>query len=209
MSDKDAIEGEKLWNAAFYGNTETIQEILLTRKDLVNFENQGFTPLYIACFKGKLEVAEMLIKNGAVIDKATTTDGATPLLIACFKGHKEIVNILIQSGADVNKADKDGNTALHWAIKKGNKEIVENLVHCGAKITESEKGNLEKKFGKKGLAEIFAQVFISFSSHFFFSHKNKNKNKNTHRHQKQERKRKKKKKKRRKNEHMNLLNHFV
>ena len=121
----------------------------------------------------------MLIKNGAVIDKATTIDGATPLFVACFKGHKEIVNILIQSGADVNKADKDGNTALHWAIEKGNKEIVENLVHCGAKITESEKGNLEKKFGKKGLAEIFAQVFISFSSHFFFQTKNKNKNKNT------------------------------
>ena len=72
--------------------------------------------------------------------------------------------------------NKEGKTPLMIASEKGNKEIVEILVRVGATITESVKEKLEEKFGKKGLAEILAQVFHPsdyFINFIIFNHSHK------------------------------------
>ena len=43
-------------------------------------------PLIIACEKGHVDAARLLLDNGAEVDRAMK-DGWTPLLIACTKGH--------------------------------------------------------------------------------------------------------------------------
>ncbi len=48
--------------------------------------NDGATPLYVACDRGYVEVAEILIEARADVNVATTEDGATPLYIACQGG---------------------------------------------------------------------------------------------------------------------------
>ena len=44
----------------------------------------GATPLYIACDKGHVDAARLVLDNGAEIDRAME-DGRTPLYVACLK----------------------------------------------------------------------------------------------------------------------------
>jgi ankyrin repeat protein len=53
----------------------------------------GSTPLYLACWKGHVKVAKLLILGGADVDKASTDIGMTPLLTACQEGHVDVVKL--------------------------------------------------------------------------------------------------------------------
>ena len=57
--------------------------------------NTGFTPLYIACQEGHLDVARLLLETGAAVNQAHVS-GATPLFIACIEGHLEIARLLLE-----------------------------------------------------------------------------------------------------------------
>ncbi|CAI8042326.1 Ankyrin repeat domain-containing protein 29, partial [Geodia barretti] len=65
--------------------------------------NTGATPLYIASGKGHSEVVDILLRNGAGVDRALN-DGTTPLYIASQNGHSEVVDILLRNGAGVDRA---------------------------------------------------------------------------------------------------------
>ena len=54
----------------------------------------GATPLYIACEKGHVDAARLLLDNGAEVDRAADW-GVTPLLIACEKGHVDASRLLL------------------------------------------------------------------------------------------------------------------
>ena len=66
----------------------------------------GATPLYIACDKGHVDAARLLLDKGAEVDRADE-DGRTPLFVACFKGHVGAARLLLDKGADVNRAVKN------------------------------------------------------------------------------------------------------
>ena len=58
----------------------------------------GATPLYIACDKGHVDAARLLLDKGAAVDRARE-DGWTPLRIAKSKGHSAVVALLKEWGA--------------------------------------------------------------------------------------------------------------
>ena len=83
-------------------------------------------PLYAACSHGHVDVARLLLDNGAEVDRAQK-DGATPLHIACQNGHVEAVRLLLDNGAAVDRvdrADKYGVTPLYIAKYQGHSSIV-------------------------------------------------------------------------------------
>lgn len=90
-----------------------------------------FTPLYIACNHGHVDVVNLLLDYGAEINKGSYI-GATPLHIASNNGLNDIVVTLLNGGADVNAKDKDDETPLHWAARRGRTETVELLISKGA-----------------------------------------------------------------------------
>ena len=51
------------------------------------------TPLLIACQKGHVDAARLLLDNGADVDRATE-DGATPLHMARSQGHAAVGALL-------------------------------------------------------------------------------------------------------------------
>lgn len=59
---------------------------------------EGFTPLHRACFMGRQDCVEVLIKNGASLN-LTCRGRRTPLQVATTIGHIEICNLLMQNGA--------------------------------------------------------------------------------------------------------------
>ena len=57
----------------------------------------GNTPLVTACFNGDVDVARLLLDNGAEVDR-TNRNGPTPLFVACQNGHVDAARLLLDNG---------------------------------------------------------------------------------------------------------------
>ncbi|MFC1781735.1 ankyrin repeat domain-containing protein [Planctomycetota bacterium] len=101
-------------------------------------DSDGRTALYCAAQAGQVEIAELLIGEGADV-KATIrarARGETPLHTAAANGHKEAAELLIVKGANVNAKIRGGGeeTPLHTAAANGHKEVAELLIARGANV---------------------------------------------------------------------------
>jgi len=82
-----------------------------------------------------VEMAKLLVENGADVNAKMLYLGTTPLHLAAKNGEAEVVKILISSGADVNVTMRyTGATALHEAAKHGRVEVVKILIDSGADV---------------------------------------------------------------------------
>uniref|UniRef100_A0A8C6Z7J1 Tetratricopeptide repeat, ankyrin repeat and coiled-coil containing 1 n=1 Tax=Nothoprocta perdicaria TaxID=30464 RepID=A0A8C6Z7J1_NOTPE len=97
--------------------------------------------LTAAAGRGKLEVCELLLENGAVVTKANRR-GVPPLFCAVRQGHWQIAKLLLEHGSDVNSSDKQGRTPLMVASCEGHLSTVEFLFSEGAAISSLDKEGL-------------------------------------------------------------------
>lgn len=66
-----------------------------------------WTPLHHACYKGHLDIAELLVEAGAAVD-ALSIGNATPLMRAIEISRLDIVYFLITAGADIQITNSNG-----------------------------------------------------------------------------------------------------
>ena len=92
--------------------------------DVIN-EN-GFSPLILACYRGNNEVAKFIITQGADIN--AKSDMGTALMACIVKGNNEIAQFLIANKADLNLVDSQGTTALMYAVQFKNTAIIKLLL---------------------------------------------------------------------------------
>jgi len=130
----DALE-----NAVETNNTDAMKQMISKGFDInVNIVNQNFTLLYYAADKNRNEIALMLLKAGADINKGSLRSpdiygGFIPLHTAAFNGNLELTKLLVENGANVN-AQVDGCriTPLWEAVRKNNLDIIRYLLSVGA-----------------------------------------------------------------------------
>ena len=72
--------------------------------DVNKANNDGFTPLNVACKNGHTEVVEPY-SSDADINKANNDEGDR--YIASFNDKLKVVEVLLKAGADVNVRDKE------------------------------------------------------------------------------------------------------
>jgi ankyrin repeat protein len=106
--------------------------VLGANVDWQDEDNRGWTPLHVAAYYGKVEIAKMLIDAGADVDVQDEW-GKTSLHVVAIYGNVEIARMLIDAGADVDVQDEDGWTALHWSTGRGDIEIAKVLLDAGAR----------------------------------------------------------------------------
>ncbi len=87
------------------------------------------TPLHVAVEYNKVDIAELLISNGANVNAMTKPNFDTPLHLA--KG-VEMAHILIDAGASLTSQNAWLQTPLHCACKGGDAELVQRMVSSGA-----------------------------------------------------------------------------
>ena len=93
-------------------------------------DGDGATPLHLAITFDKLDIAELLINNGADVN-AKNSDGATPVHLAITSDKGDIAELLINKGADVNAKSIYGDTPLHYTALKNaiSTDILANIAN--------------------------------------------------------------------------------
>uniref|UniRef100_A0A1B6CTE2 VPS9 domain-containing protein n=1 Tax=Clastoptera arizonana TaxID=38151 RepID=A0A1B6CTE2_9HEMI len=118
--------------------------------------SDGFTPLHMAALHGRVEITEILLKNGASIN-IQTRKGLTPLHLACQNLHKKMVKILLEKSCDLDIQDCNGNTALHYACQSKSIRLVELL------LKYNPKRNLRNSEGRTALDETEENMCLTIA----------------------------------------------
>eukprot|EP01104_Vermistella_antarctica_P001445 TRINITY_DN1149_c0_g1_i4.p1 TRINITY_DN1149_c0_g1~~TRINITY_DN1149_c0_g1_i4.p1 ORF type:complete len:286 (-),score=41.89 TRINITY_DN1149_c0_g1_i4:163-1020(-) len=132
-----------LLSAIYESQTDLIAKYVARGADVVNFASKdGRTPLMIALQNGLIDVAKLLIENGADMTTRNPqlpvygmTEGDAPLLTVIRLKHTTLVPLCIEKGADVNVVSKDGVTPLLLASQLCMVDEARLLIENGADMT--------------------------------------------------------------------------
>ena len=95
----------------------------------LNFTNpQSENSLMLAAIQNQLELAQLLIDQGAEVNKA----GWTPLHYAATKGHIDMMRLLMENDAYLDAESPNGTTPLMMAAHYGTAKAVKLLLEEGA-----------------------------------------------------------------------------
>ncbi|XP_076764170.1 ankyrin repeat domain-containing protein 40 isoform X1 [Xylocopa sonorina] len=135
MENKRILE-ERLKKAVWSGHTDVIQELLNLGVD-VNARNpiDGWTPLHWACKKGFLDIAALLLKNGA--DKNIRSDiGETPAFVCTNPQILQLLDVPVDSQRTISEPAVHNampkymkNDYMHGIIDSGIPRIKNNSVY--------------------------------------------------------------------------------
>jgi len=147
-------------DAATLGDFGRLKQLVAENPELVNSPSgDGFTPLGLAAFTGRLEIAEFLLAQGAEVNFASQDDNQfTALTGAVANGSAAVVKLLLMHGADPNHLYEGGRfSPLLEAVAGGKVGIVELLIRHGADV------NLKGTDGKSplGLARLKGHTAVA------------------------------------------------
>ena len=120
-----------LMYASSFSTPEVVNLLIKKGADVKATDSKGYTALHLA---KSIENAEILIKNGADINKALAEGRDTPLLYAIFNSQFDLAEYLINNGADVNVKNKKIKSPLLLALDKGSSKIVQFIIEKGADV---------------------------------------------------------------------------
>jgi ankyrin repeat protein len=108
-----------IYEAAATGKLPHLISNLGHKPELVNaYSEDGYQPLGLAAYFGKLEIVKYLIKAGAEVNSPSKNSlGVTPLQSAVAGGHLEITRLLLDAGANPNVRERGGYAPLPKAKK--------------------------------------------------------------------------------------------
>lgn len=114
-----AVAMPMIW-AAQSGNVNQVHAHLQGGAPVDGFDDKGYAPLHYACESGNLDLASLLVRQGAAVNQAVSATGWTPLHLAAKGGHKTVAELLLANGANPQLLDAFRNTPLDLAV--GNRQ---------------------------------------------------------------------------------------
>lgn len=149
-AEPDAAEFNK---AAFDGNLERLEELLVKDPAILNSTGERGTALGAAVFLARKDVVEFLLSKGADVELPTAQSDVpkgsddslprqlsrTPLHLAAFQGDEEITKLLLAAKANPSAMSEDGTTPLHTAAAYDRTEIVKVLIDGKADFNARDK----------------------------------------------------------------------
>lgn len=131
----------KLYAASCAGDASQVSHLLsigapINASSLVKGLFDGFRPaknghlcaLAGAATHGKLEVVQLLVAAGALVNPDVNQSSSSPLHQACYADHLELVRFLLSAGADINAQNTFKSTPLMYAVKYGSPAVVALLL---------------------------------------------------------------------------------
>jgi ankyrin repeat protein len=131
--------GEKLGDAALFGKTAKVQQLLSEGADPNVITESGKTPLMLAAMYGHKSTLEVLLDAGAdpnLPGEEEFEEGTTALMYIAssfFAGNRaEVIKFLVDRGANPDLQNHNGQTALILAGE--NIDAVKALIEAGANL---------------------------------------------------------------------------
>jgi ankyrin repeat protein len=133
------VYDEVFFAAVIDNQVSLVKEMLADRPFIVNgvapFGLGSVVALDIAAMQNFLEMARVLIENGADVEgNRKNKSSVPPLLSALASKHADMAMFLISAGANIKARAPGGMTALHWAVVIPDTYLVERLLSMGAKV---------------------------------------------------------------------------
>uniref|UniRef100_A0A3Q0T2D8 Ankyrin repeat and SOCS box containing 3 n=1 Tax=Amphilophus citrinellus TaxID=61819 RepID=A0A3Q0T2D8_AMPCI len=129
-------EGESAcYLAAQRGHLEVVRFLLRAHADINQLTNDLSCPLY-EVNNGHTDVVELLVSEGAEVNRMHTESCWTCLHQAVYKGHSVIVHILVNK-CNLEAVDDHGITPLFVAAQYGQRECLEILVNAANVNTQA------------------------------------------------------------------------
>lgn len=129
--DRQFSQGRTLLMMAVIRNDKEMIERLLSLDvyaDVDIPDEDGNTPLIVACEKDNVEVAKTLIKAGAKVNLQNNR-GMSGLMACAMNGNIPLFKCLMAAGADQSLKDKKGCLWGNYATSGGHKDMIEVIVN--------------------------------------------------------------------------------
>ncbi|KAJ8960761.1 hypothetical protein NQ318_020054 [Aromia moschata] len=133
------VHSHHLVHTAVSNNNLEVVRLLTEAGAMLNArDDQGHTPLMLACSRKNLAVARYLISRGADVNAASAIDGKTALHVCVqdvreSKSVHQLIELLVRHGADTNAPSYQGSV-LFYAIILENRSAAAALVQHGADV---------------------------------------------------------------------------
>ncbi|XP_074615491.1 ankyrin repeat and MYND domain-containing protein 2-like [Acropora palmata] len=123
---EELSENEKLlFSYLNKGNDQEVLKLLNLPDVRVNcLDEHGMTPLMCAAYKGKAEMCELLIAQGADVNSNYHEHQYTSLMFSCLSGSVDATRVLLEAGARVNAENNLGRTAAQLGAFVGQTDCV-------------------------------------------------------------------------------------
>lgn len=128
-----------VFSAAAFGRLEAVKAAYEEWPGWLNeFSRDGYTPLQLACFFGRVPVARWLVEQGAAIHAVSRNEAAVQPIHAAAAGADRslsILTLLLEKGADPNARQSGGFVPLHTAAQNNSPAMADLLLAHGADLT--------------------------------------------------------------------------
>ena len=111
------IRNDNLNQAIVRGETEAVRKAIARGVNVNGRGMHAMTPLMTAAGVGRLDICELLVKDGA--DVNGHNDSASVLMMAAGSRNEEVVRFILKSGADKTWTNAIGQTAESQARQRG------------------------------------------------------------------------------------------
>lgn len=119
-------------NALFYAilsasegndNYDLISFLIKNEINVNEVDQEGFSPLILACTKGLKNIIGLLVESAADVDQKHPKDGSTPLHIAVIQNRSDIILLLLNKKPNLTIQNKSSKTAMDIATESSRTEI--------------------------------------------------------------------------------------
>lgn len=118
--------------AVLIGRHDIVMRLIHENKADANAsDSKGRSALHLACLTSNQSIGQLLIINGADVNRWDKCKLNTPLHLAAQAKSVECIQLLLRRGANVN-AGIEKRSALHVAVEKRALKCVETLLRSGA-----------------------------------------------------------------------------
>ncbi|XP_048730771.1 ankyrin repeat and MYND domain-containing protein 2-like [Ostrea edulis] len=123
---KNVRESEqKLLDAIVNGSLDEVKTLLADPDVRTDFTDEtGMTPLQHAAFRGRKEMVELFLANGADVNSDKHENSYSTLMFASLSGNTEVTRLVLEAGAKVTDVNSVGRTAAQMAAFIGQHQCV-------------------------------------------------------------------------------------